>query len=484
MQRYRRLRADIFKSRFLLASLHMEAILQETSISRRRKRLKSVKDGAGLGGAYGATLERIRAQGGKKTKLAIATLTWICHSERPLQVDELCHALAVEIGATDLDPDNAPSIVTLLGCCQGLITVDKEASTVRLIHFTVREYLCSHPDLFSKPHSAIAEACLTYLNSQQVKSLSSHPLPDHQSMPFLGYSSRYWGTHANKELSDHARTLALELLDQYEDHVSAVSLLKQVPGTQNAVGIGSSPRFSGLHCASFFGIDELVAALMKAKCCGINQQDCIDRTPLLWAAMNGYEGVVRLLLGRKDVDPDRSDNIDSTPLSWAANNGHEGVIKLLLEREDVDPDRPDKYGGTPLGCAAVGGHEGIVKLLLGRKDIDPDRPDNQDSTPLSWAANNGHEGVVKLLLEREDVDPNRRDENDRTPLRCAAVEGHEGIVKLLLGRKDVDPNRRDKNDRTPLGCAAVEGHEGIVKLLLGRKDVDPNCPDKDRKSVV
>ena len=105
-------------------------------------------------------------QGGEKTKLAIATLTWICHAERPLQVDELCHALAVEIGAVDFDPDNIPSISTLLSCCQGLITVDKEASSVRLIHFTVREYLCSHPDLFSKPHSAIAEACLTYLNSR------------------------------------------------------------------------------------------------------------------------------------------------------------------------------------------------------------------------------------------------------------------------------------------------------------------------------
>ena len=322
----------------------MESILQETSISRRKKRLKSVKDGAGLGDAYGATLGRIRAQGGEKTKLAIATLTWICHSERPLQVDELCHALAVEVGTVDLDPENIPSMATLLNCCQGLITVDKEASTVRLIHFTVREYLCSHPDLFSNPHSTIAEACLTYSNPQQVKNLSSHPLPDHPSIPFLEYSSRYWGTHANKELSDHARTLALGLLSQYEGHISAVSLLKQVPGTQNTVGIGSSPRFSGLHCASFFGIYELVAALMDGRCCEINQQDCVDCTPLSWAARNGHGGVVGLLLGRKDVDPDRPDRRDNTPLSWAAYNRHEGVVELLLGREDVDPNCPDRYG--------------------------------------------------------------------------------------------------------------------------------------------
>ena len=189
--------ADIFKYRFLLASLHIEAILRETSIARRGRRLKSVKDGAGLGDAYGATLKRIKAQGGEKTKLAMATLMWICYAERPLLVDELRHALAVEIGSTDFDSDNAPSISALLSCCQGLITVDKEASTVRLIHFTVQEYLCTHPDLFSQPHMVIAEACLTYLNSQQVKNFSSHPLPDYQIMPFLNYSSRHWGTHAN-----------------------------------------------------------------------------------------------------------------------------------------------------------------------------------------------------------------------------------------------------------------------------------------------
>ena len=132
------MKANIFECRFLLASLHIEAILRETSIARRRKRLKSVEDGADLGDAYGATLERIKAQGGEKTKLAIATLTWICHAERPLHVDELCQALAVEIGATDFDIENAPSIGTLLGCCQGFIAVDKEASTVRLVHFTVK----------------------------------------------------------------------------------------------------------------------------------------------------------------------------------------------------------------------------------------------------------------------------------------------------------------------------------------------------------
>ena len=186
---------NIFELRFLPASLHIEAILKSTTIGQRRETLKSIEDGAGAGGTYHATLERIKAQVEGKVTLAMATLTWVCHSERPLQVDELCHALAVEIGATDFDPENVPSIDTLLDCCQGLITFDTEASTVRLIHYTVQEYLCNHPGLFSKPHSILAETCLTYPNSRQVKNLTTHSLSPPQNVTFLKYSARYWGTH-------------------------------------------------------------------------------------------------------------------------------------------------------------------------------------------------------------------------------------------------------------------------------------------------
>jgi len=509
---------DVFESRFLLASLHIAAILRGTTVARRRKTLKSVQDGLGFGDAYDATLVRINAQDDEKANLAMAALTWVCHSERPLQVDELCHALAVEIGATNFDPDNVPAIGTLLDCCQGLITVDAEASTVRLIHYTVQEYLCSYLGLFVEPHSILAETCLTYLNSQQVKNFASHSLADHRSMPFLKYSARYWGTHANEDLSEDVRALALGLLNQYEDHISAVSLLEQELDPRNIGFIATPLLFSGLHCASFFGIVELVTVLINAASYEVDQQDCTGRTPLAWAARNGHEGVVKILLERKNIDPDRTDKNNLAPLGWACIKGHEGVVKLLLERENVDPNHPDKNDRTPLGSAALAGHEGVVKILLEQKNIDPDHPDINDLTPLGCAVIMGHEAVVKLLLKREGIDPNHPDKNDRTPLGnavlmehegvvklllervdvdpnrpdkdqegplgWAAIKGHEGVVKLLLERRDVDPNRTDKNDRTPLGCAAVEGHEGVVKLLLERENVNPNRPDIDDRTPL
>ena len=210
--------------RFLLASLIIEAILQEPTIHRRRERLSNMTDGLGLEDIYGATIERIKAQGGHKCRLGMGALMWISYAEVPLSPDELCHALAVELGSTDFNASNIPSIATLVSCCQGLITVDKEESTVRLIHFTLREYFSAHPDIFSRLPSAMAEICLTYLNSSLVKALSADSFADLPDLihdkPFLKYCSLYWGVHAKKELSDCAKSLALQLFKEYDGHIS------------------------------------------------------------------------------------------------------------------------------------------------------------------------------------------------------------------------------------------------------------------------
>ena len=185
-------------SRFLLVSLNIDTILQETTIYRRRQKLNAMTDGLGLGDAYGATLGRIKGQGDEKTRLGMATLMWVSHAERPLKPDELRHPLAVEIGSSSLHTDNVPSIGTLLSCCQGLVVMDKEASTVQLIHFTLQERLRAQPELFGTAHATMAETCLSYLNSQQVKALSTSSTPDLHGTPFLEYSSVYWRTHAKR----------------------------------------------------------------------------------------------------------------------------------------------------------------------------------------------------------------------------------------------------------------------------------------------
>jgi len=185
-------------------------------------------DGLGWEGAYGTTIERIKALDGDQSRLGMAALMWVSHAKRPLTADELCHALAVELGSKDFNAGNVPLISTLVSCSQGLIAVDKETSTVRLIHHTVKDYLSARLHLFSRPHSAVAEICLTYLNSNHVKALSADPSSVVHGEPFLEYCSVYWGVHAKRQLSECAKLLALDLLREYDGHISSELLLEQV----------------------------------------------------------------------------------------------------------------------------------------------------------------------------------------------------------------------------------------------------------------
>ena len=470
--------ANRYASRFLLVSLNIDAILNESTISRRRERLRKMTSGLELGDVYGATIERIKAQGGDKSRLGMTALMWISHAERPLQADELCHALAVQLGSTDFDVGNIPSISTVVSCCQGLISVDKEGSTVRLIHFTLQEFLSTRPDILGDPHSAIAEVCLTYLSSQQVNALWSSPSSDAAKTPFLGYCSIYWGVHAKRELSDYGRSLALELLKEDYGPISTKLLLEQSKRSYTMNFDTCSP-FSGLHCASFFGIVEIVAGLTEMGCYDINGGDFSGRTPLAWAACSGHEEVVKVLLGQGEVSPDRADNFGQTPLLLAAEEGYEGVVKILLGREEVNPDKPDSCGLTPLSFAAWGGHKEVVSMLLGREEVGPDKPNSYGKTPLSWAALSGHVGVVEILLEQAEVDPDRPSNRGRTPLSFAAEYGHVGVVEILLEQAEVDPEWPDNDGRTPLSWAADSGHVGVVKILLEQAEVNPDWHDND-----
>jgi len=422
-------------------------------------------DGLGLGDVYGAMLDRIKGQGGEKSRLGMATLMWISHSERPLKANELCHALAVEIGSPHLNSDNVPSMGTLLACCQGLVAVDREASTVRLIHLTLQEYLRAHPELSGIAHSTMAETCLSYLNSHQVKALSTYPSPDPQGTPFLEYSSLYWGVHAKNDLSDCAKSLALKLFSDYSNRISTKILLERHSPYLYKTNFDKLSLFGGLHCASVFGIVEVVASLLEVEGCDINQIDCAGNTPLVWAALNGHEGVVKILLERENVSLDKPDVDGRTPILLGAKNGHEGVVKMLLRRGSIGPGRSANYGQTLLHCAAEYGHEGVVKILLGRDDIDPDKSDVYGRTPLYCASWSGQEGVVKILLDRDDVNPNKPDLYDQTPLYCAAWYGHEGVVEALLGRGDVNPGKPDNLGRTPLWWAVKNGYVGVTALL-------------------
>src|SRR6266496_578682 len=134
--------------RFLLARLYTDSLLDKGTkkevklslmlLSRGSKDSKSLEQV--YDEAYSEAVNRIESQLPGQRKQARDVLSWIIYAQRQLTTEELCHALAVEIGEEELDPDNIPNIEDIVSVCAGLVTVDNESNIIRLVHYTAQEY--------------------------------------------------------------------------------------------------------------------------------------------------------------------------------------------------------------------------------------------------------------------------------------------------------------------------------------------------------
>ena len=338
--------------------LKIDDILAETRLEMQKKMLQTVTTtGVDLDSVYGQTLQHIKEQKGDRARLGMEALMWVSHAKRPLRIDELCHALAVNGEATDLDPQKVLLQDTVLESCLGLTFVDKKTSAVRPIHDTLQEYL-SRPGILPGAHKILGETCLAFLNYDKIKGLTANEVGDIRHMPFLEYSSLFWAAHAKIELSDRAKSLALELLNQFEnDRSFPLSFKNTFPFT-----LYSSDRITSLHCASYLGIDALVAALIEIKSCDINETDYLSNTPLMWAVIRGNHGAVKLLLTCNGVDIDKQDIIGQTALWWAAAYKDVEMVRLLTNG-GADPNKANNKGQTPLMMASDRRNMQIVALL-------------------------------------------------------------------------------------------------------------------------
>ena len=169
----------------------------------------------------------------------------------------------------------------------------------------------------------------------------------------------------------------------------------------------------------------------------------------------------------------RANESGQTPLIVAARDGHEGIVKVLL-KAGADANKANTVDWTPLALAAKYGHEAIARALLAA-GADVNKANDEGATAVILAAQEGHEAVVRALLEG-GADVNKANKKGMTPLTIAARYGHEGIVNALLAA-GANVNQMTKKGATPLTIAARYGHEGIVKMLLDA-GADANKADK------
>ena len=298
----------------------LETAKDDTTSERENERL--------MGETYDRIIDLIRAKPKGIQKYAFRALSWIGYATRTLTIRELLVAICVEAEQYQLNDGNMYTLESLLDICNGLVVADEDGQAVRLVHFSVRNYLDRSkviPENMREAYRAIA--CSTYLSFDILKERHFGGLG--RSLPFLGYAANNLSFHLSKvQHRRHPETTSaiLKLLED-EGHRRAYCEAKREIGAPLEV-----PR---LNMACAIGYEDVVRTLLKEPggSLDVNAKDPTEGlTPLAWAVRMGHEAVVKQLLDEETVDRNCKDSEGRTPLSLAIWDRQMGIVRQLLER--------------------------------------------------------------------------------------------------------------------------------------------------------
>ena len=166
---------NLYSPRFLWASFQINDLCEEDTDEGIRERLQN------LPRDLNETYERILSRIIKRQKCTIAkkVFQWVAAVKRPLTLEELREAIAIEPCQEYMRPERLMNdINSVITICGNLVVLDEELYTVEFAHHSIRQFLLSSsysPSLrdfhFSvqRIDHGIGEACVTYLNLNDFK---------------------------------------------------------------------------------------------------------------------------------------------------------------------------------------------------------------------------------------------------------------------------------------------------------------------------
>ena len=424
----------------------------------------------GLNDAFEETLNRIQRQADGRKKLGMNTLMWIYHAKRPLLISELSDALAIRPGVTSLNPLYRPSQKLIVDSCLGLVKVDEKSSTIRLIHYSVQEFLQhSEEKIFPMGDVLIAELTITY---SLLDEFAAGSCPDEGAIealisqnPFAAYAACFWGHHVRDAKCGTTEELALHFLRAVPQRICSYQISRYVAGYRELYWEPEeADSCNALMLTASFGLESLASRILE------DTEDLVDAatktgtTPLIKAAASGNVSLMKVLMNR-GADP-LKENWYGSAFHCAAEAGQVAALQELLQH-GIEVDIRDHIGRTALHCATDNGHIAAMRTLLARgANINAKfTQGEQGYTALRYAVvMEQPPDVVKALLV-SGAKTEIRDQHGVTPLHDAAALSLEDIMLLLL---DFGANihARTVHGNTALHVAAVRNHVDIVHILL------------------
>lgn len=372
-------------------------------------------------------MDRIQSQDRSKVDCANQILSWVIFARRPITIEELRCALAVEPEDSNLDEAALLDRGYLLSVCGGLIMISGDTETVRFIHYTAQEYFeRAHHHQFSSAQEYLATTCITYLS---FSTFASGPLPGLQKRlenALLDYASVHWGNHVRecRNQDPAIRTTVTRFLTRKSNVCCSIqSSRRWVSSSLSDLGVPTD--VSDLHVAASFGLEWLVEERLQQGA-SVDSRDSYGQTPLHQASANGHINITKRLLesGANPISRDR-DGFDAIRLAVSA--GHESVTRFLLYQRASLPNMR-----LLTIEAAKRGHLGILRVIL-----EPLKGTSFTALfaaeAIKYALGTGSEASVRLLLE-EAKDLEMKDMQDfLSEALCEALEyNHFVVVQLLL----------------------------------------------------
>jgi ankyrin repeat protein len=459
------------------------------------------------------------------SRYSVKLFCTVTAARRPLTLEELREAVGFASYETVWYSDRLViDMRKLLKCCGSFLVVDEETFTVRFIHRSAQQFLCSElvdedlqeyeMDLGSADLN-LGEICVTYLHSERhvkqlvqqqpqltassatlkeiipdsniaekwatrllkskedvtllpslddfaVTSPSYHPENQgHNS--FLSYALGNWLCHT-RQLNRKAHSKLWPLWVRLV--IGEVHVVRLPWAPENCVELG--PAFVD-YVLQNRQWNLIFVGLMHAKHAAV-----YNLRPVLDALSAGREKGV----SSSTVTADEKELIrilepffaheprldwDSSVVHAAASYGYVDSVQCLLDHgADINLGSLGHYG-TALNAACSNGHEKTVKLLL-ESGADINLQGEGYDTALIAACRHDRENISELLLEN-GADINHHGEGNDTALIAACRNGHEKIVELLL-ENSADINLQCEGHDTALIAACRNGREKVVELLL------------------
>ncbi|KAI0966455.1 ankyrin [Xylaria arbuscula] len=506
---------------FLLAKFHMNALEQQVTARDLINALETLP--SNINDIYDSVFNRINSQRLASTleKLLIIVAT----ARKLLSTEALAHAITVESDDDDVDELALPDVRHLASMCAGLVAIDP-SGFVRLAHETIGDYIANTGIKQMKSgHAMLAELCLIYLNFSAFSSGACIG-PEREKLiqarqvkyPFFRYATTHWGIHtrltqdhvAPSHTTDVVGKLAQKLIFK-QQNVAAAAQFMWLDDIEFSSGWDAEENVHGLHLSAYFGLTDTVSNLL-ATGVDVNVEDCLQTTPLMYAAQAGHADIVNLLL-HSDADPSRVCRRGRTALHRACERGYTAVVKEivsssrsiainaidgglasysplmwaiyienneimmhLLTRDDIDVNlkQPGPYELSALQQSVVNGQIDMVRLLLSDKRVAIEAKDSSQQTALSLASSYGYDEILALLIEK-GANMEARDIYDGPPILRAVDENALECVRVLI-EHGADHRFKDFHGRGILHGCAINARGTIMRYLLKTlTDLDPNA---------